>query len=31
MWRVCYSVFVVPLAIVLALALVDLLIYGGKP
>jgi hypothetical protein len=31
MWQVCYSVFVVPLAIVLALALVDLLIYGGKP
>ena len=30
MWRVCFPVFVVPTALFVALALLDILIYGGE-
>jgi hypothetical protein len=30
MWHVCFAVFVVPTAVVVALALLEPLIYGGE-
>jgi hypothetical protein len=30
MWRVCFTVFVVPTALFIALALLEPLIYGGE-
>jgi hypothetical protein len=30
MWQVCFAVFVIPTARVTALAIVEILIYGGK-
>jgi hypothetical protein len=31
MWKVCFAVFVIPTAIFVALAILELLIYGGEP
>ena len=30
MWQVCFAVFVIPTAVVTALALVEILVYGGE-
>ena len=30
MWQICFAVFVIPTALVTALALVEILIYGGN-
>ena len=29
MWQVCFAVFVIPTAVITALAVVELLVYGG--
>jgi hypothetical protein len=29
MWQICFAVFVIPTAVVAALALVEILVYGG--
>jgi hypothetical protein len=30
MWQICFAVFVIPTAVVTALAVVEILIYGGN-
>jgi hypothetical protein len=29
MWQVCFAVFVIPIAVVTTLAIVEILVYGG--
>ena len=30
MWQICFAVFVIPTALVTALVLVEILVYGGN-
>jgi hypothetical protein len=30
MWQVCFAAFVIPTAVVTALAVVEILVYGGE-
>ena len=30
MWQICFAVFVIPTAVVTALAIVEILLYGGN-
>jgi hypothetical protein len=30
MWQVCFAVFVIPTAVITALAIVEILVYGGE-